>query len=626
MTSQNRMNYATLLSIEMRKILFLLICLPAHVMAQAQSESVTLFSPMVVQSEIVDTTANSQTSITRDALELAQMPDISNVLRSQAGIAINQGSGQMMSSISLRGSGGAGQGLITLDGVPLFGNFAGLYSLSHYSLDALDYISLTRGAGGDRHGSRTLGGTIHLQTRQFQHDDTFLRFEGGSYDTVRGAVGQGVRTQWGNFSAVAGHSDVFSGLSQAKNGRERDNFDMTHASGNWVKTWANGSLNASLYFVRSDEDMDGPGRVGNKIQWVDDKLGRLSDETWVTQVRGEYDLNTYWNTSLQAGFTQDRQNMMTTRIKPFAISNQLMMLDWKNTHHLFLDKQSSNQAQLIWGVNTQHQQNLNFTAQQTVISPNVRGELALNDWKWVSEGRFDMGWPYGDHSVFSFGVERVFAADFQAYANGGTGFRQPAVSELMHPVFGNKNLQGERSAGGEIGLRWKVSPSTNITVNGYYQKYHNMITLQLDSTTGAIRAENVQEADVFGAELQTQHQWNADWESGFTYHYLSAVNPITHLEIANRPAHQGGLWGQLHILPPLTWRMELNIHDGFWFDAKNSLRANVAPRINTLIKYDLTPQTQLYLRGENITNNQTPEINDFNFYGACVYVGFRSNF
>ncbi|MEY2666350.1 MAG: hypothetical protein RLZZ384_521, partial [Pseudomonadota bacterium] len=132
-------------------------------MAQAQSESVTLFSPMVVQSEIVDTTANSQTSITRDALELAQMPDISNVLRSQAGIAINQGSGQMMSSISLRGSGGAGQGLITLDGVPLFGNFAGLYSLSHYSLDALDYISLTRGAGGDRHGSRTLGGTIHLQ-------------------------------------------------------------------------------------------------------------------------------------------------------------------------------------------------------------------------------------------------------------------------------------------------------------------------------------------------------------------------------------------------------------------------------------------------------------------------------
>jgi vitamin B12 transporter len=617
---------STLLSIEIRKIIVLFICLPAQVVAQVQSDEITLFSPMIVQSDTTDMTANSQTSITRDALEFTQMPDISNVLRSQAGIAINQGSAQMMSSISLRGSGGAGQGLITLDGIPLFGNFAGLYSLSHYSLDALDYVSLTRGVGGERHGSRTLGGTIHLQTRQFQHDDTFLHFEGGSYDTVRGEVGKGVRTQLGDFSGVIGHSDVFSGRSQAKNGRERDNFDMTHASGNWVKKFAKGSVNASLYFVRTDEDMDGPGRVGNKTQWVDDRLGRLSDETWVTQVQGEYDLNTYWNTSLQAGFTQDRQNMITTRIKPFAITNQLMMLDWRNTHHLFLDTQSTNQAQLIWGVNTQHQQNLNFTATQTVISPNVRGELALNDWRFVLDGRFDLGWPYGDHSVFSVGVERIFSERFQLYANGGTGFRQPAVSELMHPVFGNKNLQSESSAGGEIGLRWKVSPLTHITVNGYYQKYHDMITLQLDSTTGAIRAQNVQEADVFGSELQTQHQWNADWESGFTYHYLSAVNPTAHLQIANRPAHQGGLWNQWHILPPLTWRIEFNIHDGFWFDAKNSLRATVAPRINTLLKYEVTPQTQLYLRGENITNNQSLEINDFNFYGACVYVGFRANF
>ena len=618
------MNYVTLLSRYPKKILVIFLFLPFQVIAESDENH--LFSPMVILIDTVESTANAQTVLTRDELDSEQMPDINNVLRSQSGITINQGSGQMMSSISLRGSGGAGQGLLTLDGIPLFGNFAGLYSLSHYSLDALDQISLTRGTGGDRHGSRTLGGTIHLQTRQFQNNDAFLRFEGGSYDTVRGAVGKGVHTELGNFSAVAGHSDVFNGRSQAKNGSESDNFGMTHASGNWVKKFAKGSLNASLYFVRSDEDMDGPGRVGNKIHWIDDKLGRLSDETWVTQIQGEYDLNTYWNTSLQAGFTQDRQNMVATRIKPFAIDNQLMMLDWKNTHRVFLDEKSGNQAQLIWGINTQHQQNLNFTAQQTLVSPNVRGELVFNDWKLISDTRFDIGEPYGNHNVFSVGIERIFAEHFQVYANGGTGFRQPAVSELMHPVFGNKNLQSESSAGGEIGLHWTVSPVTTININGYYQKYHDMITLQLDSMTGAIRAANVQEADVWGSELQTKHRWNTYWESGFNYHYLSAVNPINHLQIANRPAHQGGLWNQWHILPPLTWRIEFNIHDGFWFDAKNSLRATVAPRINTLLKYEVTPQTQLYLRGENITNNQSLEINDFNFYGACVYVGFRANF
>jgi hypothetical protein len=65
-----------------------------------------------------------------------------------------------------------------------------------------------------------------------------------------------MRTEFGNFSAVVGHVDVFNGLSQAKNGSEPDNFGMTHASGNWVKKFANGSLNATLYFVRTDEDMD----------------------------------------------------------------------------------------------------------------------------------------------------------------------------------------------------------------------------------------------------------------------------------------------------------------------------------------------------------------------------------
>ena len=618
------MNSDSLELINVKNIVILSLCLPLH--AMADNEEISLLPPIIIQSDLVDSTANSQTVLTQDELESAEKSDISNVLRNQSGITINQGSGQMMSSISLRGAGGVGQGLITLDGMPLFGNFAGIYSLSHYPVDAIDQISITRGAGGDRHGSRTLGGAIHLKTRQFQNDESLLRFEGGSYDTLRGNVSKGMRTEFGNFSAVVGHVDVFNGLSQAKNGSEPDNFGMTHASGNWVKKFANGSLNATLYFVRTDEDMDGPGRIGNKVHWVDDKLGRLSDETWVTQVQGEYDLNTYWNTSLQAGFTQDRQNMVTTRIKPFTISNQLMMLDWKNTHRVMLDEKSSNQAQLIWGINTQHQQNLNFSAQQTIVSPNVRGELELDNWTFFSDGRFDFGEPYGNHNIFSVGVERIFLTDLHLYVNGGTGFRQPGVSELMHPVFGNKNLQSERSVGGEIGFRWTISPSTDMSLNGYYQKYHDMITLQLDSTTGAIRATNVQEADVWGSELQAKHRWNANWESGFNYNYLYAVNPITHLQIANRPEHQGTLWNELHIFSPLTWRMELNVHDGFWFDAKNSLRANVAPRINALLKYDLTSKTQLYLRGENITNNQSAEINDFSFYGAAIYAGFKSNF
>jgi len=563
----------------------------------------------------------------RNALQATEMANLNGVLRSQSGLTLAQGSGQMMTGISLRGASG-GQGLITLDGVPLFANFAGFYSLSHYSLDALDRVTVTRGSGGERHGSRTLGGAIHLRTRQLQEKDSFLHVEGGSYDTVRGATGTGLTTKAGDFSAVVGRSDVFNGISQAQNGAERDDFGMTHASGNWSKEFNRGGLDASVYFVRTDEDIDGPGLVlpRRTTGWVDDKRGRLSDETWVAQLRGQYNLASYWNSSLQFGFTQDRQKMASTAIRPFSLTSQLFMLDWKNTHRLPLSADSRNQALLVWGINTQQQHALNLPVTQTVVSPNVRGELIMGAWQWSADARSDHGDTYGDHQVFSLGANRSLPQNMSVWANGGTGYRQPGVSELMHPVFGNKALQGEHNAGGEIGWRWRPLPASEVKVSGYYQKYQQMITMQLDARTGVTRAGNIQEADVWGAEMQSQHRWTSVWESGLNYSYMTTKNPVTQLRVPARPEHQSVFWNEVQLLQPLKLRVELTVRSGYWFDVANTLRAHSAPRVNALLKYQLTSKTDVYLRGENITDERTPELNDFNFNGAAFYLGLRTGF
>ncbi|MGZ5044266.1 MAG: TonB-dependent receptor [Methylobacter sp.] len=557
----------------------------------------------------------------RDALQATEMPNLNGALKSQSGLMLNQGSAQTATGISLRGAGSGGQGMLTLDGVPLFGNFAGFYSLSHYALDALDRVTVTRGSGGERHGSRTLGGAIHLQTRRIQGKDNFLRIEGGSYDTVRGAAGTGLTTQAGDFSAVVGRSDVFNGISQAQKGTERDDFGMTHASANWFKEFSRGGLDASLYFVRTDEDIDGPGLVlpRRTLGRVDDKRGRFSDETWVAQLRGQYDLTSHWNSSLQFGFTQDRQQMETTAIRPFSMISQLYMLDWKNTHRLPLS--ADNQALLVWGVNTQHQQVLNTSATQTVISPNVRGEVVTGAWQWIADARSDHGDTYGDHQVFSLGVNRALPQNMSVWANGGIGYRQPGVSELMHPVFGNKALKGEHNAGGEIGWRWHPLPESEVKLSGYYQNYRQMITMQLEATTGTTRAGNVQEADVWGAKMQSHHRWSSVWESGLNYSYMTTKNPVTQLQVPSRPEHQSVFWNEVQLLQPLKLRVELTARSGFWFDVANTLRAKSAPRINALLKYQLTQKTDVYLRGENITNERTPELYDFNFNGARSLFG-----
>jgi len=579
-----------------------------------------------VYPELIDQ-PRMRNQLDRDALQATEMPNLNGVLRSQSGLMLSQGSGQAMTGITLRGASG-GQGLITLDGVPLFGNFAGFYSLSHYSLDALDRVTVTRGSGGERHGSRTLGGAIHMQTRHMQEKDNFLHVEGGSYDTVRGAAGSGLTTKAGDFSAVVGRGDVFNGISQAQNGTERDDFGMTHASGNWSKDFGRGGMDASLYFVRTDEDIDGPGLVlpRRTMGWVDDKRGRFSDETWVAQLRGQYDVSSHWNSSLQFGFTQDQQKAETTLIKPFSITSQLYMLDWKNSHRLPLSMGNQDQALLVWGVNTQQQQVLNSSTRQTVVSPNVRGELAMGAWQWSAETRLDYADIYGDHQVFSLGVNRTLPKHMSVWASGGTGYRQPGVNELMHPVFGNKALQGEHNAGGEVGWRWHPLPESEVKISSYYQNYRQMINMLLNPKTGISKAGNIQEADIWGVEMQSQHRWTSVWESGLNYSYMNAKNPVTQLRVPSRPEHQSVFWNEVQLLQPLKFRVEFTVHSGYWFDSANTLRANAAPRINAQLKYQLTPKTDVHLRGENITNERTPEIYDFNFNGAAVYLGLRTGF
>jgi len=557
-----------------------------------------------------------------DDLQDVELPDLNGVLRQEPSLTVNQGSGQMASNLSFRGAGG--QGMLTLDGVPLFSDFVGVYSLQRYSINELESVTVSRSFDGSSNSSRTLGGAIHLKTRQLQENDNFLHFEGGSYDTLRESAGAGLTSELGNFSAVVGRSDIFSGISEAQNGIERDEYEMNHASGKWSKNFNKGELDASLYFVKSKQDIDGPGLLPDKtFGWVDDTQGKLSDETWVAQLHGQYDLSSNWNTSLQLGFTQDQQKMKTTAIKPFSITNQLFMADWKNTHPLALSKNVN--ASIVWGVNAQHQQTLNVpSSSQTIISPNVHGELRLEKWKFDADTRFDQNETYGNHQVFSVGVNRSLSETTNVWAKGGTGYRQPGVSELFHSS-GNTNLQGESSRGGEIGVCWNPLLDTEISVSSYYQNYQNMILFLFDPTVG-VRAGNLPNADVFGTEIQSQHRWSDFWKSGLNYGYMSAKNAENHLYVPYLPEHQGLFWNELQLFQPLKMRVDLTFHDAYWFDGGNTQKANAAPRVNVLLKYQLTPKTDLYLRGENISNNRTMEINNFSFNSAAAYFGLQTGF
>lgn len=573
------------------------------------------------------------TTLDRSDLEAGGKADLNGALRYLGGLTLNQAGPSTSTGISLRGAGG-GLGLVSLDGVPLFSSFAGFFPLSHFPLDLFDRVDLVRGSGGDRQGSRTLGGTIQLHSRRLQDNDAFLHLEGGSYGTLRTNLGAGQQNALGNWTFLAGRGDIFEGISQAgpqHGGRERDGFQLTNGLLRWDKDFERGSLDSSFYFVRTREQVDGPGILSNgAIGWADDPRGLHINETWVAQTRGRYAVTADWDSLLQIGFTKDRATGVIGQIGPrrfsLDLTSQLWLGRWENTHRFALGSGSKDNLRVVWGVDAQQQHADssfdNVVSTTTVVSPLVRAETEIGAWLANAEARFDHHDPYGDPIVFTLGGGRRLGSDMLLWVKGGTGYRPPAVNERLHPLFGNPSLKPERSAGGEAGWRWQIADKSELSLSGYYQRYHHLIILQYDAPTGATHAANVLDANVWGAEAQARHAWNNTWSSGLSYTFMHARNAATDTPVPIRPAHQGQFWNEFHITQPVTLRIELSFRDDYWLDIANTLKAKPVARLNAQLNYQLSPQWKLYVRGENLNDERSQELNGFGFPGAAVYTGF----
>lgn len=583
--------------------------------------------------------ADSQTTISREQLESARAADIHAPLYGASGTTLIQSKAYGVSGITLRGASG-GLGLITFDGVPVFANFAGFYSLRHFSGEVVEDIRVQRGFDPQVSNSRTLGGTIHLQSRRVDDGKTHLRLEGGSQQTLNASLAAGWGRDKDNATLVVGRTVVSNGDTQsgvASPVADHDNYRMGRTLLRAEKSFERGSFQASAYYVKAHEDTDGPGLTPDfKVAWLEDPNGWFSDEVLITQANATLDITDNWQSRLQLGYTRDRQNgrLGTFRpllpIGPFSmdLTSELALADWQNTH--WTASRNGLLASLQWGFSAQHQQGEtaqnNLHESQTLVSPNLGFGLAGDEWSVRLSSRWDHYREDSGHVLYTIGGEWRFLPAMTLWANAGKRLRAPGVNERLHPLFGNRNLQPERNAGGEIGWRWQADADTRIELSGYRQHVHDLIVLALNPATGAVRPNNIADVETSGAELSLSRQWSSRWRSTINYSYMDAENRQTGRAVAVRPQHRLNLINDWQISRPLGLRVELNAHDGFWFDAGNTLWSGSVVRVNALLNYRLTENSQIYLRADNLTNDKTAELYSFNYPHRSFYLGAELDF
>jgi vitamin B12 transporter len=469
-----------------------LAAIPCLVFAQ---EDVVVVTASRTEQRLRDAIPHT-TVLTQKEIRDSQAVDLASLLRSEAGFEMAQtgGTGSVPSPLSLRGSTTA-RTLVLVDGVRIEDAGFSSTALQHIMLDQVERVEIVRGNVSSLYGSNAVGGVIQVFTKRGKGDPApTASIMGGSRNTSDVHVGYGGGLGDTRFNVSASRFDTrgFSAIDPAAAPLANPDPDGYRNQGL--------SLSGSHRLNRAHE-------LG---------VAAFATEAWIDYDRPSFALPTDEQRSnqemsmLQAWWEARFVEAWKSRFT--AAENKDHRSDTLNG--AFFSKSNTRTRQLIWDnelrVAPPHAITVGLEGRnQTLDSGSVFGGDPLRE-RDVSSGRIGYVGRLGDHTLQAnyryedysdFGAEGTYylgygydlTSAWRLTLSHATAFRAPTFLDL-DPVFGNPNLQPERSKTSEIGLQWASGPH-RVRVVYFDTAYQDAIVLN-----NVFIPQNVQTASNQGVE------------------------------------------------------------------------------------------------------------------------------
>lgn len=166
---------------------------------------------------------NDPEILEEEELAVAHERSMTDVLQGFSGLTSSKigGFGQV-GSLYVRGAGG--QGLITLDDIPLLLSIPGFFNLDTLPVEAIGRAEIERGPGAAYYPFQSLGGAVRLYTQERAETGGRLSVEGGSFGILRETLQGGLAGDAGRLTATLSRGDAFDGahLANAAGNPERE--------------------------------------------------------------------------------------------------------------------------------------------------------------------------------------------------------------------------------------------------------------------------------------------------------------------------------------------------------------------------------------------------------------------
>lgn len=213
---------------------------------------------------------------------------------------------------------------------------------------------------------------------------------------------------------------------------------------------------------------------------------------------------------------------------------------------------------------------------------------------------------------------KIEETDTVLRASYGTGSKAPTLYQLYAPLYGNRNLEVEKSVGADAGveqgfLKGKLVGSATL----FWNRFENLINFENSSYV------NIGKARTEGVELAAR--WAALDNLNFkaSYTYTIAENETTDRWLARRPRHMASLAADWTPIDGLDVMGVLRGY-GKQLDSTFSNRVNNAFIVADMnAAYAVTDNLSVYGRVENLFNADYEEVRGFNTPGRAVFAGVK---
>lgn len=483
----------------------------------------------------------------------------------------------------------------------------------HVLASGVTGIEVLKGSQGTLYGSNAITGVVDVTTFTNREDGIHhtLEAEGGSFGTARGRYG---------FAAIDGDSQITAniagihtdGISAQAGGRERDGYDnvTVDVAGKHQLTDSLSVFGALLHLsATSDFDGDSPNdplsydrtkmtgaRAGFNLDLMD---GRLKNTFSVQQFRTER--SSYW-AGFPTTFIGERQK--------FEYQGSFEATDWfllqYGADH---ERQSAEVDDPVGDID------LTGIWTQAIVDPldNLTVTAGLRHDHHSTFGGYTTG-----RGTLSYRFEDTGT---RLHSSFGTGFRAPSLYQLYAPWgMGNPDLGPEKSRSFDAGVEqvfldgrlktdvtyfW-IEVDSLIDWDGVANRYY-----QLSGTT---RSQGIEASFLYSA---------TEWlDLGGSYTFTDSQlesgdrrpNVPRHMVVVSasaKPAERWTVSGDVKLAADTV-------------DSAGDLKDYVL--VNARVAYQINDNTEFYVRGENLLDQDYQIVRGYNTPGLAAYAGIKAKF